>query len=320
MTHASDELIWHYTTLETLALILSSKSLLATEAGFQNDPGESIYADTILTEALTRAENEHTSVVRSIRSIASHLERGDQYTVNLDRLLARSRFLLCASRDGDSLYCWRTYAAIGQIGCAIGLDPSAPLVVKGDAVAKQYAWESVTYEDDELAKLADKIVSEVALDYQESGTLHDQPNFGVLIDGYAKLRGELIAKAKSRSYVDEKEARITVPSPPRAALVFGAGAAGPRPRIALRSAPEGGRYTSDDAQALPIREVRLAPSAPGRAEDSLRWLLCSNDYAVDGIPEFRTYVDQAGEEVSDYFLNRDRSVRISRSQHRFQDA
>lgn len=56
MTHASDELIWHYTTLETLALILSSKSLLATEAGFQNDPGESIYADTILTEALTRGK------------------------------------------------------------------------------------------------------------------------------------------------------------------------------------------------------------------------------------------------------------------------
>lgn len=46
------ELVWHYTTLDTLALILQGNSLLATEVSFQNDIRETLTADAAFKEAL----------------------------------------------------------------------------------------------------------------------------------------------------------------------------------------------------------------------------------------------------------------------------
>lgn len=45
-------LVWHYTTLDTLALILQNNFLLATGVSFQNDIRETSTADAVFREVL----------------------------------------------------------------------------------------------------------------------------------------------------------------------------------------------------------------------------------------------------------------------------
>lgn len=318
-THAPGNLIWHYTTLDTLEKILSTQTLLATEANFQNDPNEVSYARGITAAALERAVVRHQGAGRSLMGLASRMDDPGQSSVNLDRLLDDSRFLLCGSADGDSMYCWRTYGAIGSVGCAVGLDPAVALGIKDLTSNYEASWQAVSYFPKELQDEVDTLIDKVVVEYQQSGTKTEAPNFGELIIGYARIQTLILSLAKSPSYADEKESRITVTKPPPSAISFGAGKSGPRPRVALTTlAPSPGGPTEDD-DALPIREIRLGPASPRDAERSLRWILAVHGYALDGVHEFEDYDDGRGNSIRNMWLNQDRIVRISRSKHAFRD-
>ncbi|WP_202564032.1 DUF2971 domain-containing protein [Agreia sp. COWG] len=314
-----DDLVWHYTTLETLELILRSQTLLATEASFQNDPNEASYARDLIAEGLERAENRHRGIGRQLKSIAANSESPYSVGLNLERLLSGSRFLLCASSDGDSMYCWRTYGAVGSIGCAIGLDPAVFLGVRGSGGEVPAAWQSVTYSKDKLEDLIDDRIDEIAKNYLATESIGHGPNLGELIVGYDDIQSLVFSLAKSPSYENEKESRITVTRPPAEALSFGAGPFGPRPRVALRTlTPQTGGPT-ENGEALPIQEIRLGPAAPRGAELSLRWVLATHGYSLDGLEEYEEYENERGEVIPNRRLNRDRAVRVSRSQHAYRD-
>ncbi|MCP2032606.1 hypothetical protein L1277_002716 [Okibacterium sp. HSC-33S16] len=312
-------LVWHYTTLETLEKILSTQTLLATEANFQNDPNEVSYAQSMITAALERARGRHKGAGNFLVDLAKHLNDPPYSSVNLDRLLDGSRFLLCGSADGDSMYCWRTYGAIGDVSCAVGLDPAVPLGIKESTSRQKTSWQSVSYSTKELQNQVDSLIDQIIEEYQESGVGDEAPNHGVLITGYSSIQTLILSAAKSPSYADEREFRITVTDPPRTAIRFGAGKAGPRPRVGLTTlAPSPGGPTEDE-NALPIREIRLGPTAPLGAEQSLRWILAAYGYSLDGVQEFEMYEDERGNTVRNARLNQSRRVRVSLSEHAFRD-
>jgi hypothetical protein len=318
-TNPPTNLVWHYTTLETLEKILSTQTLLATEANFQNDPNEVSYAQGILHAAIARAVEKHQSAGRSLKNLASHFANPGKSIVNLDRLLESSRFLLCGSDDGDSMYCWRTYGAVGSVGCAIGLDPVVPLGVKGMRGEQRTTWEPVSYSASNLEDKVDRQIDTIVHEYEQSGSEADGRDFGELISGYASIETLILSVAKSPSYADEKESRITVMNPPSAAIGFGAGRSGPRPRVALTTLAPSPGGPSEDENALPIREIRLGPTSPRGAERSLRWILAAHGYSLDGVHEFSGYDDERGSPIRHVWLNEDRIVRISLSEHAFQD-
>lgn len=318
-THKPKNLVWHYTTLETLEQILGTQTLLATEANFQNDPHEVSYAQGMIREALERSVVRHSGAGKSLLQLANSMDAPWNSSVNLDRLLESSRFLLCGSADGDSMYCWRTYGAIGSVGIAVGLDAGVPLGIKGTSAGHGGVWQPVSYSSTDLQDHVDTLIDEIVDEYRESGIEADFPNYGVLITGYASIQTFILANAKSPSYADEKESRITVTNPPPNAIRFGAGRSGPRPRVALSVlAPSAGGPSEDD-EALPIREIRFGPTSPRGAERSLRWILAAHGYSLDGLHEFEEYADEYGNPIQHMWLNRERSVRISHSKHAFRD-
>jgi hypothetical protein len=261
----------------------------------------------------------HEGPGQSLVNLANEMDDPWHFGVNLARLLDTSRFLLCGSADGDSMYCWRTYGAIGSVGCAFGLDPAIPLGIKEPSGKYRASWQSVSYSSKELRDQVDTLIDEIFNEYQESEIGHDGPNFGVLITGYARIQTLVLSTAKSHSYADEKESRITVTKPPPFAIRFGAGKSGPRPRVALTTlAPSPGGPTEDD-DALPIREIRLGPTSPRDAERSLRWILAAHGYSLDGVEEFEEYDDELGNAFRNMRLNQERRVRISHSKHAFRD-
>jgi hypothetical protein len=168
------------------------------------------YALAMITSALERARVRHERAGQSLLDLASDMDDPWNFSINVDRLLEGSRFLLCGSDDGDSMYCWRTYGAIGSVGCAIGLDPAIRLGIKESSGKYGASWQAVSYSSEELEEQVDMLIDEIVDEYQQSGTDTDAPNFGELIVGYARIRTLILSIAKSPSYADEKESRITV--------------------------------------------------------------------------------------------------------------
>lgn len=319
--NSSDNLIWHYTTLDTLEKILESNSLLATEASFQNDPSEVSYARGLIDAALVRARERHSGPGNVLRGYVEYMDEPNGSRINLQGLLDASRFLLCGSSDGDSMYCWRTYGDVGTVGCAIGLDPAMQLGIEGSLPNHAASWQSVSYSSADMQEEVDTLIDTFVRDYMDSGDGPDRPDLGELIIGYASLETLVLSKAKSPSYADEKESRITVRNPPPSAIKFGAGKSGPRPRIALKAVgpTQGGTREHDDDVALPIRAIRLGPTSPRGAERSLRWLLTAHGYSIDGVYEEEEYESENGHLGRNRRLNQTRKVNILTSRHEFRD-
>jgi hypothetical protein len=313
------DIVWHYTTLDTLAKILSSQTLLATEANFQNDPNEVAYSENLLKEAIKRASRKNSAFAATLAGIGKHVDEPGRYSLNINRLLETSRFLLCGSTDGDSMYCWRTYGAVGGVACAIGFDASVPLKVAGVRSSQSYRWTPVIYAESQVAAEVDALVEEIRKEYDASAIDSGEKNIGILIVGYGRIRSMITTLAKSASFSNEKESRITVRKPNPAALVIGAGAAWPRPRVALGSTTPSVTSSSEDNGALPIVEVRLGPAAPLEAKQSLEWILAAHKYSIDGVEEYVEYEDEQGNTLPDSYINEDRRVVISQSKHAFRN-
>lgn len=239
-------LVWHYTTLDTLQQILESKTFLATEASYQNDPLETETADAVLTRALDelREDSKFERFAEAARgwrrdSIARSYSSGD-----LARdLVSPARFLFCASSDPDSLYAWRTYAAGSRAGCAIGIDPSSPLGVVGNAELMRSVrvspWTQVDYASSDVVERAKARLREIGEKWLKDTASSDYPyrseETRLWLLEFDPLVSELTARVKHSSYVEERESRLTVTEAEHA-VMFTPGDAGPRPRIRLASA------------------------------------------------------------------------------------
>lgn len=318
------ELVWHYTTLDTLALILQSNSLLATEVSFQNDIRETSTADAAFKEALELLANEDRYRMfarEALRFLAD--EDNWQPTIGMvsNQLTRNARFILCASTDPDSLFAWRTYAN-GGIGCAVGLDPNVALGVvdpaAGPARRRVHHWRKVVYSQRKIRQEAGRVLIQLAEQWlRERGDGRAEADadaaFGVTVMNLAEMRSRLRAMAKDPAFADEHEQRVTVDSVSYKALTTTPSSMGPRPHVRLVASQEGNWgepcERADLAPKLPIRAVRLGPDAPESADPATQWLLLANGYDLD--PDYADD-DNPGPHTP---LTWDRAVVVDRSSH-----
>lgn len=315
------ELVWHYTSLDTLKLILESNALLSTEVSFQNDISETSTADVAIAEVL-KAFAEDSSV----RAFSENAQRvyqdiDDGMLGGFDeesRILNASRFIVCASREPDSLYAWRTYGGAG-IGCAIGLDPSVPLGAVGSLPGRDLqtdGWLPVMYQEAEYRGLAEDELRALATRWNASRKATDYETFvtsnlNIDYEELPRIRAQVRARAKQAAFADEHEYRFTLSGGTTPSmLTFTPSSMGPRPHVRVAVADDWGRGIADPSKAekLPIRAVRLGPSAPPIAEESLQWLLIANGYSIDAQP---AGWDESGPYGSDWSS----SVVIAKSAH-----
>lgn len=332
-------LVWHYTTLEVLQLILASNTLLATEVRYQNDQREPETAREAIKEGLRKLSKDPAYSNFAHRTLRwDQLER-EHHGFDRGRsgaLLASSRFIFCASTDPDNLYAWRTYSGGSQTGCAIGIDPDAPLGVigkKSEERAVSFAqWSDVIYNRRRLlefsvAKLKAvgdlwngenlRSIEEVSEQEKEgasgSNMLYPDYELSVLLQEYPEAVAEITAVAKHGSFRDEHETRITL-SGVASGVTFTPGSHGPRPRVRLASTKQWGQVRKEPSDRLPIRAIVLAPNARPEAETTVDWLLHGHGYPIDA----EAVVDEDGPTPLLYF-NGAHTIDTFRSKHPFQD-
>lgn len=291
-------LVWHYTSLDTLKLILESNSFLATEVSFQNDIRETETADAVVGGVLSDMMNDQKTELFARRSLRAldEVDRGflsGQWTE--EQILKTARFILCASEEPDSLYAWRTYGGTG-IGCAIGLDPSVPLGVVGrpetDRQPTSEGWLPAMYGAKKPRKLAERLFRDLAADWNAQWAQTQDPPFvwGMFDIEYEQVpnaRASVRARAKDASFEDEREHRVTITDNLNPSMItFTASSMGPRPHLRLAVADQWGATVPSVAEApkLPIRAIRLGPSAPPIATKSAEWMLVAHGYVLDGYP------------------------------------
>lgn len=291
------ELVWHYTTLDTLALILQGNSLLATEVSFQNDIRETLTADAAFEEALEALQADPTYELfarQALRFLREEPHWDPWSDLPSRQLVHEARFILCASDDPDSLYAWRTYSS-GGIGCAIGLDPKVALgIVDSDSNPSPRSirhWRPVVYQPGRVRQAAERPLKRLG-DLWNAAHARDtaaeegrSEAFGLIVADLADARADVRSRAKDPAFSDEHEQRVTVETFSRKALLTTPSSMGPRPHVRLVTSPTGKWGATVDfaaaAPKLPIRAVRLGPDAPESATTAVQWLLLASDYEID---------------------------------------
>lgn len=308
MTDPTDDLVWHYTSLNTLAAILSTGTLRATEVRFQNDPMEHELAQREFRAALDEVTASGHSAATTVKSYWQDPTRNPFRSDNTYRLTRDSRYVLCGSTR-DNFFAWRTYGSVGSVGCAIGLDRGAALRLKNLKKAPQRSWQPVSYIDQaarrDLRQQLKQILNTHITNSTQSG--EDNDPSGDLIVAMDNLWLNFQAQAKHPSYTLEQESRVTVEKPPRKRVKFADGISGPRPYVELTGKND----------RLPIREVMLAPGAPTDSEQSLRWILAFNKYPFEPTENYLGGTDEARNTVDDRVYDGSRTVRVSHSQHQY---
>ncbi|MWV76018.1 DUF2971 domain-containing protein [Rathayibacter rathayi] len=333
-----EQLVWHYTDLNTLQLILESNTLLATEVNYQNDPREPTTAIEAVEDALRDlgAQQTYASFARAaVRWFNDYRSANGFISGRSGELIGQSRFIFCASTDPDNLYAWRTYSAGSRTGCAVGLDPNTPFGIVGEnsgsATVEMSRWSTVIYDrmklrqfaTDKLRLIAEEWNKENEWDQEDAkeqkleGLSDHQVSahraFGVLISEFSEVVAEIAAVAKHPSFADERETRLTSSNLAKG-IVFSPGSNGPRPRVRLAAAGQWGSVVARAKDPLPIRALVLAPDARDQAATTAHWLLYANDYPIDPVPE----IDESGSEP---FLYQDssRMVTVYRSEHPYRN-
>jgi hypothetical protein len=335
----SRRLVWHYTTLEALQIILETKTFLATEVSYQNDPQEPETANDAIRQALRELGSESDFAHFSSEALGWHREWHDHNSFirgGVGGLIGNSRFIFCGSTDPDNLYAWRTYAAGRRTGCAVGISPDAPLGVVGGADNRGSvgfrAWSEVIYERERLRQYSvDKLrtvgilwnreMSRIRLwlEAQQAGKHIDQlgvdtsPAFRYLLTDFADTVADITAIAKHVSFLDERETRVTF-SDAAFGVVFSPGSDGPRPRVRLTSSERWGEVMEKATDRLPIRAIVLAPNAGREAQTTAEWLLYANGYPLDP----QESIDESGPYPVLRF-DPTKAVQIYRSRHPYRE-
>lgn len=316
-------LLWHYTSLGVLQKILESGCFLATDVEFQNDINETRTADSVFEEALRRFEGESAEAKRWVSGVRSYLAAFDGRFPEMETegLVSGARFILCASEEPDLLYAWRTYGSKDEIGCAVGIDPTVGLRVRGGAETKVSGWQQAIYDPEELVSLA---VDELRRVWDESAEYRpeaeqigiDLSYIHIMINvEIVEMREMLRARGKDPSFRDEREHRVTVTDMQNASeVVITPSQMGPRPHLPLVPEEAGG-------ERLPIRAIRLGPDAPQSAIKAVKWLLYANGYPIDRSYEPVEYVSEdANASIDDYQEDWSSTIMIDQSSLPYRNA
>lgn len=277
---SSPELVWHYTSLNTLPKILAGASLRATEVRFQNDPMEFNLVKSMLLERLSayassgRAQEELEGALNVIHLVENQNALRNARSVNHKS----NRFVACASTF-DNFYAWRTYGSVGEVGCAIAFHVSDSFTLRGgNPLRPPVQWTPVRYDgldDDVVLEIVEGLV-QCAIDNPQSvggveGSLN--PYLELLRD----LENYVSTHHKHPSYEGEQESRLTIAdgvqySDLHSIVQYADGAMGPRPYVELEWAASGDH--------LPVAAVMLGPTATEQSFYAARYVL--EDYGAMG--------------------------------------
>jgi hypothetical protein len=286
----AEELVWHYTDGRGLLSILAGDVLWATASGYLNDTSEVELGNRLVLERFTALADAKNPVFAALR------ERIAQSDVKQGPSPAWF-FILSASATPDSLAMWRSYGGRGE-SYAIGLDPSADLVVLVDdvtvserVVVRQHDWMPVRYDGVEQEALVDAVMAELPKGIDAVDALRERgdPSTADYLDAFAdtlEAAEQALLLIKHPGFREEQETRRTT-------TVLGDGrrtdaltglarfrhtAYGMAPYLRLTGASDAavGTVTTEPAP-LPIRAVAISPTPNGdAAQESLLALLASH--------------------------------------------
>ncbi|MGM0582931.1 MAG: DUF2971 domain-containing protein [Bacteroidota bacterium] len=110
---SSEDELFHYTSLEGLKGILSTRSLWFSHASTLNDPLELQYGRQLIKDVIN--ENINSDIDESLRTFYHQLK----VQLNTMGELVHHPFITCFCEEGDLLSQWRSYAKEG-VGYSIG--------------------------------------------------------------------------------------------------------------------------------------------------------------------------------------------------------
>lgn len=305
---------WHYTTAHGLIEIVTKHRLWATSAAYMNDRDEIRSGRAALQKAIEERDLpewqlEQLKTIGVMRPANSH-----------------GLFLLCGSRDGDSLTLWRSYGAGGEAEYAIELDPTVPLhpIEQSEADShpepvppgwydgmyeytdqgEQYEaydpdepysyggyWGEVQYlttTSNHVEKELNELLAQLREPHPDQGRV-----FPFILDYLAGPEPTVLWKHPGFS--DEQEVRATWWVGPWWKLVkYRPGRFGATPYIEVGAGEHAHRsvpmtLTKATTKHLPIRTVRIGPTRVEEyAESTLRELLNANGYGHVAIEKSET--------------------------------
>ncbi|EMQ99566.1 DUF2971 domain-containing protein [Paeniglutamicibacter gangotriensis] len=294
----NEGLIWHYTNGHALGNVLGKHELWASSTAFMNDREERQLADKYLVSA----KKKHGLELPWELGESGHW--AEEHTFYGQ---SNERFLLSASRNGDSLSMWRGYAGTGSQSFAIGLEPSAELCIldpsTGDKSARDYVarfspwaldkwwgediypdvsgWFPVVYDQDKSKNLAENAIKYLADALTGHRAFESDIDAGHLYDAAYDTTEKLRNRIKHHGFQDENEVRI-VASADTPLLKFRSGRWGMIPYIVLTGVKNmGENKVVQNPYKLPIREIRMSPTPVEDQQSSrrsLEALLKSNGY------------------------------------------
>ncbi len=285
-----DGLVWHYTNGSALQSILLKNELWASNTAFMNDIHERRLANKYLIQAKEKLGDVFPE---ELDFYLDHI--ADLY----DRMRYRSdtsdgtRYLLSASKSGDSLTMWRGYAGTEEVSYAIGLDRRKPLKIlrpqPGEhghywttGTADVSSWLDVIYDRSVSELKAARAIGAILKAYMGPSEDGEPANLrrGGVIAAIEETTESLRNETKHHGFAHEEEARIIVNASGDLTR-YRPGRLGMVPYVALTGGDGANDHqtVADKPNLLPIRKIRISPG-PDRfyALRSLRALLGATGY------------------------------------------
>jgi hypothetical protein len=206
---SSAKVVYHYTDAGGLLGILNSNTLRATSFQSLNDSSELSYGVNLICDVFKTSELiGDPAAIDVLSKFVDDLQQ---------HLLDRDYFIVCASRDGDSLNQWRNYAA-GN-GYALGLetgiyaqvvDPTHDFPQKKHRDRMTFpVWMDVIYLETDQRAAASQIFQDLVV--QGDSLIDDAMRAGKDPDDDLLMRlGNFAATLKHPAFAVEQEVRLIV--------------------------------------------------------------------------------------------------------------
>ena len=223
---ASNNLIWHYTSMPVLENFLQGKVAL-THFRFLNDSKDLAYGLEVLREIAHKSGSKHLLHAVVENPFADALTKEDNY-------------LFCLSRESDNLYQWRSYATNG--GIAIGFRRADLYNALYDAMeenpkinsaSQMFAWLKCRYDVTSTSSFIERLVER--LDAEDQTKKDDFASIIKPSDAFINFMARLIEvmmTQKHESFKEEREERFVLTGNLRQDIEV----LGGKPRVVLQSA------------------------------------------------------------------------------------
>lgn len=189
------DLVFHYTNLSALIGIIENQSLWATHLYFLNDRNEYKHGMDIVKEVVESIKTEENkSILHAISVVLDDVSKVDKYVI-------------CFSKNGDSLSQWRAYGNNGN-GVSIGFNrKKLESVLLGNN-----SYRYIIYDKEKQIAAVKLIITEAANFFLPKKEKYKWPNesYYYWLVGYcvSNVLNFIIANYKDPAFEEEKEYRI----------------------------------------------------------------------------------------------------------------